>query len=434
MHGVAVLSIKRLSNTQVLWLDSEKLIIDDITGDLSDWEHIKPSAKQSILAEGIKITTHAQEDLKITIQYRTAPNAPGLVWMSAQQTVSGEPMVFAMNEPIGARSWFPCQDTPAVRQTFTADISIIADQRESKEPLLALISGKNNPRLVNKDMSYMGLISDVPIPSYLFTFAAGRFLYRQQDEKIGYYADNEKTLNDALQGFVNVPRYFDFLTEKLGDNPWKTQDFLFVPPMFGYGGMEIPQLILINAALVEKTGASGYVMAHELAHMWTGNVVTNKKWNGFWLNEGWTTYWELRALRHVHGEAFARGAAFENYEELIAYNHERLNNLDKLALSKLTILHKKGLKNNHPEDLMDFSVYPKGSMMLDTIEAIIGTKDFDIYARKYIDAFRFKPIDTESFMKFSINHLASLCFSQNEWREFFKLWIYEAGEFPSINH
>lgn len=435
VHGTAILSVKRLSKSQIMILDSEKLSIDAISGDVIFSEHMKPkNIKKSVLDEGITIVVPPQEDLKIIIKYHTAVDAPGLVWMSAEQTTSGQPMVFAMNEPIGARSWFPCQDTPAVRQTFTATIKIIADQRDSKEPLLALISGKNNQRVANEDMNYENLISDVAIPSYLFTFAAGRFMYRKQDDKIGYYADNEKTLDDALKGFVNVPRYFEFLNEKLGDNPWKTQDFLFVPPMFGYGGMEIPQLILINAALVEPTGASGYVMAHELAHMWTGNVVTNRKWNGFWLNEAWTTYWELRALRHVHKEAFARGAAFENHEELIAYNHERLNNLDNLAKSKLTTLHKKGLKHNHPEDLMDFSVYPKGSMMLHTIEVIIGTDAFDSYARAYIDAFRFKPIDTESFIDFSVQHLASVAFSQNEWREFFDAWIFHPGEYPKLDH
>ena len=432
--GTATLNVERLQGTKLI-LDTQMLTIKSVTGDVISWKLATPDqvipkiAKD--LGDPLIIQTLDKKDLVIIIEYETSPDAPGIVWMQGNQTKSGEAFVFAMNEPTGARSEFPCQDTPRVRGTYSANLNIIAKNRKSNEPLLALASNmENNYRKPNAEMKYENLNSTVPIPSYLFVIAAGRFLYAEQDNTIGYYADNQKTLDDALKGFKHVPQYFAELKKIFGDNPWQQQEFLFLPAMFGFGGMENPRLIYINEGLVEETGASSYVMAHELAHMWTGNVVTNEKWNGFWINEGPTTYAEGRVLAAVHGKSFGDGNLFEAYQELIAADKERLENPQ--ASSQPTRLHKYKTKLVSPEDLMDFSVYSKGATMLRNIEKLIGREKIDEFLRMYINAFKFKPITSKLFVEYSVKNL-SLIKSDIDWNSYLRAWIFEPGIHPKFD-
>jgi leukotriene-A4 hydrolase len=424
LKGSAQLTVKRIAG-DILWLDAQGLKVSEIVGDdVVSWSAHKAGRFGEPLA--IK-TTKNKDTLTITIHYETSPTAPGLVWMNANQTRSGYPFMFAMNEPANFRTMAPGQDTPAVRGTFSADLSIEKSD-QIKEPFMALIAGQNNPKTPNQEMVYKNLRSDVPIPSYLFVLAAGRFKYQSQGDRIGYYADTDKTLEDALVGFKNAPRYLEQLEKYLGDCKWHRQDFLFLPAMFGFGGMENPGLIYINEGLVEKTGASSYVIAHEFTHMKTGNEVTNNGWKGFWLNEGWTTYYEQRLLADIHGKDFGQGAEYEEYLELLAAEKERLAHANEPE-HQPTRLHKINTKKLHPDDITEFSVYPKGANFLKNIEVIISREKFDIYARNYINHFSLKPIDAKMFVDFSTDELTKL-HPGFDWNRFLKAWIYEPGLHP----
>lgn len=432
LRGSATLYIDRLQGTE-LWLDAADLVIGSVRGDVVSYEQInEPEMAAWNLGQPLKIKTLDKDSLVITIEYETSPTAAGLVWLEGNQTLSGQPFMFAMNEPIGARSWFPCQDSPQVRGVYSADLSIKADDRLTNEPLLAIISGENNVKESNAAMHYGNLTSTkAPIPSYLFVLAAGFFKYKSQDESIGYYADNDQSLDAAMAGFGAVPRYFAELKKLLGPNPWQQQDFLFLPAMFGFGGMENPMAIYINEGIVEPSGASSYVMAHELAHMWTGNVVTNEDWSDFWLNEGWTSYYEDRILEAVHGSQFGNGNNYERHLELIAAEEDRLAQGEVELPSQPTRLHKLNAESIHPDELSEISVYSKGALLLHTIERLVGRSSFDSYASNYIKDFSFKPITSALFVEYSAAKLRALR-SDIDWEAYLKAWIFEAGMYPAV--
>ena len=426
LHGHATLSVKRQEHYSgtTLWLDAQGLTIKSVTGDVVSYKGMSTPK----FGEPLRIETKDKDNVTITIDYETSPNAAGLVWLNGNQTRSGMPFMFAMNEPTNYRTMAPGQDTPTVRGTYSANLTI---QKSPliKEPFLALIAGGNNPTKANSEMIYRGLESKVPIPSYLFVLAAGRIEYEQLDPKVGFYADNKETINDALAGFKNATRYLEQLEHYLGTCKWARQDFLFLPAMFGFGGMENPGLIYINEGLVEKTGASAYVIAHELAHMKTGNEVTNKDWKAFWLNEGWTTYYEQRLLGDVHGPEFREGAEYEEYLELIAKEHERLAAGAQEIDGQPTRLHKFDTKNIHPDELLEFSVYPKGANFLKNIEVVIGLDKFDLFAKNYIKDFSLRPINSKLFAKYAEDKLTELHPNFN-WKVFLHEWIYEPGLHP----
>ena len=432
LKGTATLTVKRLQGTQ-LWLDTNMLKIKSITGDLKSWEKKPdPEISQKGFGEPLLIETKDQDNLKFLIEYETHPSAPGLVWLDAHQTRSKEPFMFSVNEPIGARSWFPTQDTPAVRSTFRANLKIIANNRLSKKPLMALIAGENNPVQANNSMSYENLQSVLaPIPSYLFAIAAGNFIYRNLSDTIGFYADNKQSLDDAMSGLKDTPKYFAELKRLLGDTPWPSQNFLFLSPPQDFAGMENPMLIYFNEKLLDKNGSSNYIAAHELAHMWTGNIVTNKEWNDFWINEAWSTYFEDRLLEAIHGKEYSDANARITYQDLIDGEKKRLASAYELP-SQPTRMHKANAESTHPSELIDFSIYPKGSSMLRHIEKIITREQFDTYAQNYVKDFRFIPITTDMFIKYSVEKLGAIR-PEIKWKAYLRDWIYNPGMKPNAS-
>jgi leukotriene-A4 hydrolase len=427
LRGTARLNIEKLKKTAELWLNSALLNVKAIRGDLKSWEL---RAGERGLGEFLVIKTLNKDNLTITIEYETSPEAPGLIWLNADQTRSGEPMLISMNEPVGARSWFPCQDTPAVRGTYSANLKIIANNRKSKAPLMALISGENNPHQSNASMRYEHLsCRKIPIPSYLFALAAGHFVYAQLSDTIGFYADTRESLDKALVGSKDADRFFATLTEILGPSPWPHQNFLLIPSVINFGGMENPMLIYLNEDLMDERGSMSYILAHELAHMWTGNLVTQQGWDALWLNESWSTYYEDRVLEAVYGKEFANDNAVITFQDLLDGEQTRMAS-QKEPISQPTRMQKQKAKNINPNNFIDFSIYAKGTSMLRTIEDLIGRKRFDRYSQDYLANFHLRPINSKKFIDFSVAKLKALR-ADIDWPLFFHEWIYKPGLHPN---
>lgn len=427
LSGVATLRVKRIAGTE-LWLDTSMLNIISITGDLKSFEKkLDAEISERGFGEPLVIQTKDLDDLIFYIEYESSPNASGLIWLDGEQTRSKEPFMFSVNEPIQARSWFPCQDNPAVRGTYTANLKIIANKSLNKN-LLALISGDNNPTTSNSSMSYKNLKSTkVPIPSYLFAIAAGDLKYKKLSDSIGFYADNEQSLDDTLINLKDTTKYFAELTRLFGESPWSKQDFLFIPAQNGFVGMENPMLIYISEEILDKR----YIAAHELAHMWTGNIATNKDWNALWVNEVWSTYFEDRLLEAIHGKEFSDANARKTYEDLIDAERERLEKPFYELSSQPTRMHKINAEHINPINLIDFSVYPKGTSMLRHIEKIIGRPKFDIYAQNYFKDFRYIPVSSDMFIEYSVKKLSAIRPEIN-WKSYLHDWIFNAGMTPHV--
>jgi len=218
-----------------------------------------------------------------TIEYNTTPSASALQWLAPNQTSGGEhPFLYSQCQSIHARSIFPCQDTPSVRFTFTAEIEI-------PNPLTVVMGAGLVGSRNNEATSEFRFDMPQPIPSYLFAIAAGNIQFRSIGSRCGIYAEPE-LLEAAAWEFAKTEDMLNTAERLFGPYVWDRYDILILPPAFPYGGMENPRLTFLNPMFIIGDRSETIIVTHELAHAWTGNLVTNATWEDFWLNEGWTTY------------------------------------------------------------------------------------------------------------------------------------------------
>ncbi len=241
-----------------------------------------------------------------TLEFRTSPEASALQWLTPSQTLGGEhPFLYSQCQSIHARSVFPCQDTPSVRFTFSAEV-------ELPEGLTAVMGAEAVKG--KKGGGHFKFRMPQPIPSYLFALAAGNLEFREFGPRTGIYAEPQIIESAAWEFAENETRVLE--AEKLlGPYLWGRFDLLVLPPSFPFGGMENPRLTFLTPTSILGTRGQTYLITHELAHAWTGNLVTNATWQDFWLNEGWTTYAETRITELLEGADFNDlNAVFHEHE------------------------------------------------------------------------------------------------------------------------
>jgi leukotriene-A4 hydrolase len=344
-------------------------------------------------------------DLSFTLEFRTSPEASALQWLNAAQTLGGEhPFLYSQCQNIHARSVFPCQDTPSVRFTFSAEVNV-------PKGLTAVMAAEQVES--QKGSGHFVFRMPQPIPSYLFALAAGNLEFREFGPRTGIYAEPQ-IIESAAWEFAENETKIAEAEKLLGPYLWGRYDLLVLPPSFPFGGMENPRLTFLTPTSILGTRGQTYLITHELAHAWTGNLVTNATWQDFWLNEGWTTYAETRITEVLEGRDF-------NDLNSVFHVREMQEAMDRLGMDSPQTCLKQ--TNSTEADSGAFSIpYYKGCFFLQECEHAVGRIRFDAFIQSYMKRFQFQSITTEMFLDFLKAELPEV-FAKVDVHK----WIYEPG-------
>lgn len=359
---------------------------------------------------GSSLSVKIQNDTKyINIYYQTTDKAEALDWLSPEQT-SGKahPFLYTQGQAILTRTWIPLQDTPMNRITYSADVTV-------PKGLMAVMSA-SNPTEKNLSGKY-SFTMEQKIPSYLIALAVGNLTYTKLGSICGVYSEPELT-GDCAYEFSDLPKMITTAEKIYGKYQWGKYDIVMLPYSFPFGGMENPRLTFANPTLLAGDKSLVSVVAHELAHSWSGNLVTNATWNDFWLNEGFTVYFENRIMEKIEGKENANILALIEYQDLIA----ALDDIENSEHPEDTEL-KLQLDHRNPDDGMTDIAYVKGAFFLRTIEKAVGRKKLDQFLNRYFTEHAFESITTEVFVADLKNNLLTpnnIDFDVEE-------WIYQPG-------
>ena len=345
----------------------------------------------------------------VNIYYSTTDASSALDWLAPELTMSKEhPFLYTQGQAILTRTWIPTQDIPSNRITYSADVKVPAG-------LLALMSAKN-PTEKNDAGSY-SFMMDQPIPCYLIAMAVGDIAYQKIGENTGVYSE-PALLEEVADEFNDLQKMVDAAESLYGEYLWETYDVIVLPYSFPFGGMENPRLTFATPTLITGDRSLVSVIAHELAHSWSGNLVTNATWNDFWLNEGFTVYFENRIMEELYGKEVADMLAVIEWQELQATTSEMINN----GQAHDTHL-KLDLDDRNPDDGMTDIAYVKGAFFLKTLEAAVGRENFDTFLKSYFDTYKFQTLTTEDFITYLDKNLLNKFNIEFNTAE----WIYEEG-------
>lgn len=343
-----------------------------------------------------------------TLVLNTSSEARALQWLPGAQTAGGEhPFLYSQCQAIHARSIFPCQDTPSVRFTFSAEVEVPG-------ALTAVMAAQQVGAEKRDANNVFRFEMPQPIPSYLFALGAGNLVFRELGPRTGVYAEPEIIEAAAWEFAENEARIVE--AEKLlGPYLWGRYDLLILPPSFPYGGMENPRLTFLTPTSILGTRGQTFLITHELAHAWTGNLVTNATWEDFWLNEGWTTYAETRITEALEGQ--------EIVDLMAVYDEQRLLEImERIGMdSPLTCL-KVPAKDRDPDATTTIIPYYKGSFLLKECEYAVGRERFDAFIQKYMRTYQFQSLTTEAFLEFFKRELPE-AFEKVD----IPGWVYEPG-------
>jgi len=407
--GSAKLDLDRKAGANELRLDTHGLTITKIQsgGTALKWElgeHV------SSLGEPLTIALPAAGDT-VTIHYSSNPGAEAVQWLSPEQTTDKKhPFLFTQSQAILARTWVPCQDTPAVRMTYSAKISV--------PPELMAVMSASNPQEKNDSGVYEFEMKQ-PIPSYLLALAVGDLRFQSLGPRSGVYSE-PSVLKAAVYELFDTEKMISAAEKLYGPYRWERYDVIFLPSSFPFGGMENPRLTFATPTILAGDRSLVALIAHELAHSWSGNLVTNATWDDFWLNEGFTVYFEQRIMEAIYGRKYSEMLArltLDGLKEEI----EELKARDQWL--KLDLI------GRNPDDGMTAIAYDKGYFFLRNCEEVIGREKWDVFLKGYFDKFAFQSMTTESFIKYVEANL------ENADRLKLNDWIYADGlpaEFPVV--
>jgi leukotriene-A4 hydrolase len=380
--GTAMLRINRLDqHAMVLNLDAQGLAIRQVTlipGNTAADFHLGKA--DPVLGQKLEVTLKP-DTTEVAIEYATSPEAKALQWLEPAMTAGKlHPFLLSQSEAIMARTWVPLQDSPQVRFTYDATL------RVPKE-LLALMSAEN-PQKKSPDGVYHFHMPQ-PVPSYLMAIAVGDLVFERLDKRCGVYAE-PAVIQAAGREFSDTPKMVAAAEKLYGPYRWGRYDLLVLPPSFPYGGMENPRLTFLTPTVIAGDKSLVELVAHELAHSWSGNLVTNATWNDFWLNEGFTTYFQHRIVEELYGH---------EHSEMLW-----LRDLDTVRedLAKIPPVDQQlylELAQRDPDDA-SATVYEKGALFLRVLEETAGRARWDHFLRVYFDSHAFKSMTTDRFIAY----------------------------------
>jgi leukotriene A-4 hydrolase/aminopeptidase len=391
MTGSASLSLQwHDAAARSLVLDTRDLAIDAVEAlDAAGNATVAPfslAERDPILGSALRIELKDPVP-SVRIRYRTSPKASGLQWMTPEQTASRKhPFMFSQSQAIHARSWVPLQDTPSVRFTYTAHITAPKSMR--------VVMSADNDATHALDGDYRFVMKQ-PIPSYLLAIAAGELDVRETGPRTAVYAE-PSLVAKAAKEFEDTEKMIVAAEALYGPYRWERYDILVLPASFPFGGMENPRLTFATPTVIAGDKSLVGLIAHELAHSWSGNLVTNANAQHMWLNEGFTTYVENRIIESVYSPEVATMQLVVDDQEL----HMELKDLkerDQLLVTDLA--------GGDPDEALSGVPYDKGRWFLRFLESRYGRSAFDPFLRSYFDHYAFKSITTQDFLDYYAEHL-----------------------------
>ncbi len=382
LAGAATLDIERFASGAPLRLDTRELTIGRVeaAGSGEPWAPVafETGPADKILGTPLTISLPGGA-ARVRIHYSTSPGASALQWLEPRQTSARRPFLFTQSQAIHARSWIPLQDSPGVRVTYSASIRV-------PKGLRAVMSA----RMEGGDGGLFRFTMPQAIPSYLIALAAGEIESRELGPRSSVWAE-PPVLARAAREFEDTERMIASAERLYGPYRWERYDILVLPPSFPYGGMENPRLTFATPTILAGDKSLTALVAHELAHSWSGNLVTNATWRDFWLNEGFTVYFEQRILEEVYGPGRAAMEAVLAWEEL-QRDLARLPERDQILNLDLA--------GRDPEDGVTAIPYLKGALFLKSLELAAGRARFDAFLRSYFDRFAFQSLTTAQFLDY----------------------------------
>lgn len=411
ISGTAALDLDNKTKAKVLHLDTWALHIIDV---VADGKTVRWTLGDSLALVGRPLSIAIKPSTKrVTVHYETIVDASGsgVQWLTPAQTAGKKyPYMYTQSQSIHARSWVPCQDTPSIRLTYAAHVHV-------RPGLMAVMSAKN-ARERSKDGSYQFEMKQ-PMPSYLLALAVGDIDYRPVGPRTGVFAE-PNVVEGAASEFADMEKMIDTAEGLLGPYRWEQYDVLVLPPSFPYGGMENPRLTFVTPVLLAGDRSLVSVITHELAHSWTGNLVTNATWNDFWLNEGFTTYFERRLDEALYGREYTDMQVMLGKRDLdLEFEEKGADNQDTALYIDLA--------GRDPDETLGSTPYEKGCFFLRMLEESFGRDTFDAFLRRYIDAHAFETITTAEFVDFLKKDL----FASGDDARYLELkvdeWIYQPG-------
>jgi leukotriene-A4 hydrolase len=358
--------------------------------------------------------TNGADKTRIIIDYATRPNAAALQWLTPEQTAGKkQPYLFSQGQAILTRTWIPTQDSPGIRQTYEARITVPAGLRAvmSAEQLTPDGAPADGGKRYDFRLTQ-------PIPPYLIALAVGDLEFKSLGPRTGVYTE-PAVLGTAANEFADLEKMVQAAESIGGPYRWGRYDILVLPPSFPFGGMENPRLTFATPTILAGDRSLTSLVAHELAHSWSGNLVTNATWSDFWLNEGFTVFFELRIMEALYGRE--RAAMLE-----VLGRRELTDEIARVgATSPDTILHP-DLKGRDPDDSVGPIAYEKGAALLKMIEAAVGREKFEAYLRGYFDRHAFTSLTTAQFLADLRQHLLASMPGVEEKLNLDE-WIYKPG-------
>lgn len=374
--------ISKNSDLKEIWLDTSYLIIHSIT--IND-QPTKSTLNERTepLGSRLNITLPSStSNITLRILFETTSKCTALQFLEKEATDGkSAPYLFSQCQAIHARSLFPCFDTPSIKSPYKMSV---------KSPYPSLMSGRE---VSSETTDIYKFNQPIPIPSYLISLASGDITLKPIGPRSSVFCESIN-VDKCKYEFENDMENFIVTAESLVFSyEWDKYNALVLPLSFPYGGMENPNITFVTPTLISGDRENVDVLAHELSHSWSGNLVTNCSWEHFWINEGWTVYLERRIQGQLHGQKVRDFSGIIGWIDL----ENSITSMGKSA-DKFSTLVQNLANGVDPDDSFSSVPYEKGYNLLYHIENTVGIEQFNKFIPYYFNNFKYKSLDTYQFL------------------------------------
>ena len=389
----------------LLKLDTKYLKIDSIQDGNGNTLEFSLGEFDELLGSPLSVNLNPKSN-SVVIFYETTKKSEALDWLVPNQTAGKMyPFMYTQGQSIFTRSWIPIQDTPGIRITYSAKI-------KTPKNMMAVMSAAN-PQEMDTNNVYSFKMNQ-PIPPYLIALAVGNLEFKEIDSRTGVYAEPSMVVKCANE-LIDMGKMVDSAENLYGAYDWDRYDVIVLPPSFPFGGMENPRLTFATPTIIAGDRSLVSLIAHELAHSWSGNLVTNATWNDFWLNEGFTVYFERRIMESLYGRDYSEMLALLGFQDLESQITKSKPNMQLLRLNMM---------GKHPDDAMTDIAYEKGYFFLRMLEENMGREKMDFFLKNYFKDHKFQTIVTEEFLIYLKDNLLDT----NSYQDLnIDQWVFEPG-------